>query len=103
MMNDKIVVIGKVVASESNHIDIEYQAVSGLRTIRMPRALIERNERIGDGRIALLINIDNSEDGMLVGAHMGTGPHSPLHNSTDAMMIVEAMEHGEETSVRFPR
>ena len=78
---DKIVVIGKIEASTSKSVDIEYEAASGTRTVRLPRTLIERLENLGDGKAALLLNIDDSEDGEMIGAHMGNGPHAPTHRA----------------------
>ena len=93
---DNIVVIGKIQESTEKSIDIEYEAASGIRTIRLPRALVGRLENLGDGRTALLVNIDDSEDGELIGMHMGSGPHAPLHVDEDNLRIVEAMEYGED-------
>mgnify|MGYP003118644312 CR=1 FL=1 len=93
---DKIVVIGKIEESSEKTVDIEYEAGSGTRLVRLPRTLIERLESLGDGRTALLLNIDGSEDGELIGMHMASGPHAPLHVSEEHLRIVEAMEHGED-------
>ena len=89
---DKIVVIGKIKASTDKTVDIEYEAASGTREVRLPRTLIGRLENLGDSKTAILLNIDDSEDGELIGMHMGSGPHAPLHADEENQRIVEAME-----------
>ena len=93
---DKIVVIGKIKTSNEKTVDIEYEAASGTREVRLPRHLFDRIESIGDGRTAILLNVDDSEDGQMIGAFMGGGPHAPLHDDAENQRIVEAMEHGED-------
>ena len=93
---DKIVVIGKIKASTDKTVDIEYEAASGTREVRLPRTLIGRLENLEDSKTAILLNIDDSEDGELIGMHMGSGPHAPLHINEENLRIVEAMEHGED-------
>ena len=93
---DKIVVIGKIKASTDKTVDIEYEAASGTREVRLPRTLIGRLENLGDSKTAILLNIDDSEDGELIGMHMGSGPHAPLHADEENQRIVEAMEYGED-------
>ena len=93
---DKIVVIGKIKASTDKTVDIEYEAASGTREVRLPRTLIGRLENLGDSKTAILLNIDDSEDGELIGMHMGSGPHAPLHANEENQRIVEAMEYGED-------
>jgi len=92
---DKTIIIGTQKGSSDTGIDVEYQAMSGLRTIRIPNSLISRRESLGDGRLTLAVNFDETEAGRMAEAHIGSGPHAPLHVDQESMMIVEAMEHGE--------
>jgi len=94
-MNNKIVLIGNKKGEENGAVDIEYTAMSGDRTVRIPASIIGRMENVGDGRIAMVINFDDSENGQLARHLIGSGAHSPMHSEVDDMMIVEAMEHGE--------
>tara|TARA_R100000406_G_scaffold47067_1_gene31773 strand:- start:2493 stop:3992 length:1500 start_codon:yes stop_codon:yes gene_type:complete len=95
MSNEKIVVIGKIMDSTPETIDIRYQAASGQRDIRLPRSLITRTEKMTNGRMAVLVETDDSENGELIRNHLGVGEHSPLHQTMEHIMVVDAMEHGE--------
>jgi hypothetical protein len=95
MTNNKIVVIGKVLESTQRSIDIRYQAASGQRDIRLPRSLITRTERMANNRTAVLVETDESEDGIMIDMHLGTGDHTPLHQTYEHIMVVAAMEYGE--------
>ena len=53
---DKIVVIGKIKASNEQTVDMEYEAASGTREVRLPRHLFDRIESIGDGRTAIPVS-----------------------------------------------
>lgn len=93
---DKIVVIGKVRESSRDSVEMEYEAASGRRPVRLPRSVIDRIEILGDDRMAVLVNITETESGRMLGEFMGSGPHAPLHIETQDLMIVEALENGEE-------
>ena len=64
-MNNKIVLIGNKKGEENGAVDIEYTAMSGDRTVRIPASIIGRMENVGDGRIAMVVNFDDSENGQL--------------------------------------
>ena len=61
-MND-IVLIGKVTGSTPNLIEMEYPSTMGINSVRLPRTMVNRFERISNGRVAVYVRTDESEKG----------------------------------------
>ena len=63
-MND-IVLIGKVTGSTPNLVQLEYPSVNGIHSVRLPRDMVARFERISKDRVVALVRTDESERGQL--------------------------------------
>jgi len=92
-MND-IVLIGKVTGSTPNLVQLEYPSVSGIHSVRIPRTMLARFERISRDRVAALVRTDDSERGQQLDNEL-VNSHAPLHITEEQMAIVMAMENDE--------
>ena len=90
---NEIVLIGKTTGSTPNIIEMEYPSQMGVHSIRLPRAMVARFERISGGRIAVLVRTDETDKGQSVNAELNQ--YAPLHITNEHMNIVSAFEHGE--------
>lgn len=91
---EDIVIIGKVIQSTPNMVEVEYPSTVGINSIRLPRTMMARFERITNNRVVVLIRFDESE--RAVGLYQQlTTEHSPYHVTDEQMNIVSAMENGE--------
>jgi hypothetical protein len=97
MMED-IVLIGKVTQSTPNMVELEYPSMAGVNSIRLPRTMIARFERISNDRVAVLVRTDESERGQATYNSL-IGDNSPLHVTEEHLEIVSAYEYGEPLSV----
>ena len=64
-MND-IVLIGKVTGSTPNLVQLEYPSVNGIHSVRLPREMVARFERISNDRVTVLVRTDESDRGQLL-------------------------------------
>jgi hypothetical protein len=94
-MTNDIVLIGKVTGSTANFIELEYLSVSGAKSVRVPRTLVSRFEKIEGGRVAALVRTDDSDRGkQLDESLLGNG--APMHVTDEHITIVDAFENGED-------
>tara|TARA_Y100001963_G_scaffold159178_1_gene261726 strand:- start:2073 stop:3590 length:1518 start_codon:yes stop_codon:yes gene_type:complete len=98
-MND-IVLIGKVTGSTPNLVQLEYPSISGIHSVRLPRTMLARFERIANERVAVLIRTDDSERGQQLDNEL-VNSHAPLHITEEQMAIVMAMENDEMIPEEF--
>ncbi len=87
-MND-IVLIGKVTETTANLIEIEYPSTMGINSIRLPKIMVSRFERISNGRVAVYVRTDESEKGRQLDDEL-VNKHAPLHVTGEHMSIVMA-------------
>ena len=92
-MND-IVLIGKVTESTANLIEIEYPSTMGINSVRLPRTMVSRFERISNGRVAVYVRTDNSDKGRQLDDEL-INQHAPLHVTDEHLNIVMAFENNE--------
>ena len=92
-MND-IVLIGKVTESTANLIEIEYPSTMGINSIRLPRTMVSRFERISNGRVAVYVRTDESDKGRQLDDEL-INQHAPLHVTDEHLSIVMAFENNE--------
>ena len=96
-MND-IVLIGKVTGSTPNLIEMEYPSTMGINSVRLPRTMVNRFERISNGRVAVYVRTDESEKGRQLDDEL-VNKHAPLHVTGEHMSIVMAFENNEPIEV----
>lgn len=92
-MND-IVLIGKVTETTANLIEIEYPSTMGINSVRLPRTMVSRFERISNGRVAVYVRTDNSDKGRQLDDEL-INQHAPLHVTDEHLNIVMAFENNE--------
>ena len=89
-----IVIIGKVTGSTPNFVQLEYPSTAGVHSIRLPRVMVSRFERISNDRIAVQVRPDDSEKGLALSDEI-VNQHAPLHITAEQMTIVSAFENSE--------
>jgi len=92
-MND-IVLIGKVTETTANLIEIEYPSTMGINSVRLPKTMVSRFERISNGRVAVYVRTDNSDKGRQLDDEL-INQHAPLHVTDEHLNIVMAFENNE--------
>ena len=93
-MND-IVLIGKVTGSTPNLVQLEYPSANGVHSVRLPRNMVARFERIANERVAVLVRTDESDRGQLLDDEL-VNRFAPLHSTNEEMAIVMAIENNED-------
>ena len=93
-MND-IVLIGKVTGSTPNLVQLEYPSVNGIHSVRLPRDMVARFERISEDRVVALVRTDESDRGQLLDDEL-VNKFAPLHVTQEHVAIVMAVENNEE-------
>ena len=83
---NEIVLIGKTTGSTPNIIEMEYPSQMGVHSVRLPRTMVARFERISGGRIAVLVRTDETDKGQSVNAELNQ--YAPLHITNEHMNIV---------------
>ena len=94
---NEIVLIGKITGSTPNLIEMEYPSVAGINSIRLPRTMVARFERIEGGRVAVLVRPDDSNKGQELNREL-ISQNAPLHVTSEHMNIVTAFENNENIS-----
>ena len=94
---NEIVLIGKITGSTPNLIEMEYPSVAGINSIRLPRTMVARFERIEGGRVAVLVRPDDSSKGQELNREL-ISQNAPLHVTSEHMDIVMAFENNESIS-----
>jgi len=89
-----IVIIGKVTGSTPNFVQLEYPSTAGIHSIRLPRVMVSRFERIGNDRVAVQVRPDDSGKGLALADEI-VNQHAPLHITAEQMTIVSAFENNE--------
>jgi len=92
---EDIVLIGKVTQSTPNMVEVEYPSVMGVNSIRLPRTMIARFERIHGDRVALLVRTDDSDRGKSLYQTVGM-EYAPLHVTDEHLGIISAFEYNED-------
>jgi len=92
---DDIVLIGKITQSTPNMVEMEYPSLMGVNSIRLPRKMMARFERISNDRVAVLVRTDDSDRGQALYRTM-TVNFAPLHVTDEHLSIVGAMENNED-------
>jgi hypothetical protein len=92
---NEVVLIGKVTGSTQAFVEMDYPSVSGIQTVRVPKVMIVRFEKIDHGRVAVLIRGEegNAISDGLMPSLIGQG--APLHITDEQIGIVNAMENNE--------
>jgi len=90
----EVVIIGKVTGSTPNFVQLEYPSTAGVHSIRLPRVMVSRFERISNDRIAVQVRPDDSEKGLALSDEI-VNQHAPLHITAEQMTIVSAFENNE--------
>jgi hypothetical protein len=88
------ILIGKITGSTPNLVELEYPSVVGINTVRIPRTMVARFERIEGGRVAVLVRTDDSERGKAIYQNV-TVDNAPLHVTDEHIAIVMAFENNE--------
>lgn len=96
-MQNENVLIGKVTQSTANMLELDYPSTAGISSVRLPRTMVARFERITGNRVAILVRTDDSMRGEGIDAHLAQYP--PLHVTDEHISIVSAFEYGEELSL----
>ena len=60
----EVVLIGKVTGSTPNFVELEYPSTAGVHSIRLPRVMVSRFERLSNDRVAVQVRPDGSERGL---------------------------------------
>ena len=93
---NEVVLIGKVTGSTQAFVEMDYPSVSGIQSVRIPRACIARYEKISNGRVATLVRADDSTPtGESLNQNL-IGQGAPMHITEEHISIVNAMENGED-------
>ena len=90
----EVVLIGKVTGSTPNFVELEYPSTAGVHSIRLPRVMVSRFERLSNDRVAVQVRPDDSERGQSL-ANEIVNEHAPLHITAEQMTIVSAFENSE--------
>jgi len=91
---NEVVLIGKVTGSTQAFIEMDYPSVSGIQSVRIPRAFVARYEKIDGGRVAALVRADDSTVGESIQSSL-IGNAAPMHVTEEQIAIVNALENGE--------
>lgn len=85
------VVIGRINATESKRILIEYESIAGTREVYLPKEAIVQRQSLGDGRTAFVLQ----QLGAYNPLRMFTGTMAPSVMEAADIEIVSALESGE--------
>ena len=91
---NEIILIGKVTGSTQAFIEMDYPSVSGIQSVRIPRAFVARYEKIEHDRVAALVRADDSPIGESIQQSLA-GSAAPMHITEEQISIVNALENGE--------
>jgi len=91
---NKIVVIGHVEQTNDKQTKVRYEAVSGPRSVFIPRDAITQQHKTSDGQTAFLVESATLKHGDYDPAAHFDGNKAPLINEPEHIELVDALESG---------